>query len=98
VLAFLGAGVWSLVAQQLLLSLAPSLFLFFSLEQFPSFYFSWPQAKELLSFGVKITPGRLLEMLQMPVFVALCGYFNGATVVGYLDIARRLVESLRKMI
>jgi polysaccharide biosynthesis protein len=42
VLAFLGAGVWSLVAQQILLSLAPSCFLFFSLKQFPSFYFSWP--------------------------------------------------------
>ena len=98
VLAFLGAGVWSLVAQQILLSLAPSCFLFFSLKQFPSFYFSWPQAKELLAFGVKITPGRLLEMLQMPVFLALCGYFNGATVVGYLDIARRLVESFRKVI
>ena len=38
-LALLGAGVWSLVAQQILLSLAPSCFLFLSLEQSPSLYF-----------------------------------------------------------
>ena len=37
-------------------------------------------------------------MLQMPVFLALAGYFNGASVVGYLDIARRLVESFRKVL
>jgi O-antigen/teichoic acid export membrane protein len=97
-LALLGAGVWSLVAQQILLSVVPSCFLFFSLERLPSFYFSWSQAKQLLAFGVRVAPGRLLEMLQMPVFLALCGYFNGATVVGYLDIARRLVESFRKVI
>lgn len=97
-LALLGAGVWSLVAQQILLCLAPSCFLFFSLKESPLLYFSWRQAKELLTFGAKIAPGRLLEMLQMPVFLALAGYFNGATVVGYLDIAKRLVESFRKVI
>jgi PST family polysaccharide transporter len=98
VLALLGAGVWSLVVQQILLSLVPTCFLFFSLQHLPSFEFSWSQAKHLLAFGLKVTPGRLLEMLQMPVFLALCGYFNGPTVVGYLDIARRLVESFRKVI
>jgi hypothetical protein len=83
VLALLGAGVWSLVVQQILVSLVPTCFLFFSLQQLPSFEFSWSQAKHLLAFGLKVAPGRLLEMLQMPVFLALCGYL---TVLRWLVI------------
>jgi polysaccharide transporter, PST family len=98
VLAMGGMGVWSLVVQQILLRLAPFLLMLATAPRLPRIDFSWSYAKELLVYGVKIAPGRLLDALQMPIFVALCGHFFGAGLVGHLDIARRLVESLRQLL
>jgi PST family polysaccharide transporter len=98
VLAMGGMGVWSLVVQQILLRLAPFILMLATLPRLPAIEFSWSYAKELLVYGVKIAPGRLLDALQMPIFVTLCGHFFGAGLVGHLDIARRLVESLRQLL
>ena len=98
VLAMTGMGVWSLVIQQILLRVAPFVLMLATMPNLPTTDFSWSHAKELLVYGVKIAPGRLLDMLQMPIFVALCGHYFGTELVGNLDIARRVVESLRQLL
>lgn len=60
-MAYIGLGLWALVAQQLLYSLAYCACLVWQEKWFPSVVFSWKETRRMLGFGWKLTISGLLE-------------------------------------
>lgn len=60
-LAYLGYGVWAIVAQQLTNTVIDTLILWVTVKWRPTKKFSWTRLKELLSFGWKMLASSLLD-------------------------------------
>lgn len=61
VLAYMGFGVWALVAQQLVNAILISIILWFTVKWRPQFKFSFERVKTLFSFGWKLLCSALLN-------------------------------------
>jgi PST family polysaccharide transporter len=89
--AFLGFGVWSLVAQILVNGLV-GVVVFWSVSHWrPGFHFSKKHFLDLFSFGFNIIGINLLNFLNRHVDDLLIGYFLGPTMLGFYTIAYRLL-------
>jgi O-antigen/teichoic acid export membrane protein len=97
-LAFFGAGVWSLVAQQVLLVCLGTLTLWAMTADRPHFGFSWLKARELLAFGWFSTLHNVLFMAVPRVFMVLLGGYLGSASVGMLSLAFRGLDMLRDLL
>lgn len=64
-LAYLGFGVWALVAQQLINQISITIILWFTLKWRPRLVFSLNRVKCLFSYGWKILVSSLIETLYM---------------------------------
>ena len=73
VLAFLGYGVWALVAQQLLNSMIDSVLLFFRIRWKPKPVFSFLRLKHLFSYGWKICAAGLLSTIYSNLYGLVIG-------------------------
>lgn len=73
VLALTGAGVWALVAQQLILVICQNIFLFLVIRWKPAFYFSIERAKELWPYGSRILFANFLDTLSTQMRSLLIG-------------------------
>jgi O-antigen/teichoic acid export membrane protein len=91
VMAFMGFGVWCLVAQQLINGLLQVLMLWSISDWRPKLKFSVPHFKSLFSFGINIVGIDLLTFLNRRSDDFLIGYFLGSTALGYYSIAYRLL-------
>jgi O-antigen/teichoic acid export membrane protein len=96
-LAFWGAGMWSLVVQQVLLYCLGSLVLWTLSSERPSLGFAWIPARELLRFGVFSTLYQLLYALTSRVFMVLVGAYLGSQSAGLLSMAFRGLDMLRDL-
>lgn len=72
-MAYLGFGVWALVAQVLLNSFVDSVVLFFNIKWKPQLYFSFRRLKELYSFGWKILATGLLSTVYGNLYGLIIG-------------------------
>lgn len=97
-LAFLGAGVWSLVAQQVLMVALATAVLWVAAEERPRFRFSLPVLRELSGFGTKSVTIALVGYLMARIFMLLVGRFLGGEAAGYFNLAFRCVEMLRSLL
>lgn len=61
IMAYLGCGVWALVAQQLSNTVIDTLILWLTVKWRPKKMFSWKRLKHLLSFGWKLLISSLLD-------------------------------------
>lgn len=98
VLAFLGFGVWSLIVQYLIQTAINVLFVWQACPWRPHGRFDPVRLRELLSFGVMSMGTRIVWLSSAKLFTVLVGYFVGATAVGYLNIAQRVVDTLHDML
>ena len=98
VLAFSGAGVWALVAQQVLLVALATLALWVLGRHHPKFRFAWRPFRELWSFGLRATAGLSVEFITGRVFMLQLGMLLGAEAAGFFSLAQRVVEMLRALI
>jgi len=98
VLAFLGAGVWSLVVKSLVGSVISVITLWQVSKWRPSFHFSWKHFKELFSFGINITGGDLVDYFSTNADNFLIGYFLGTTALGYYSMAYNLLIMLTDLL
>jgi PST family polysaccharide transporter len=96
-LAFSGAGVWALVAQQALLVCLGTLMLWILADERPRFRFSWEPTKSLLRFGVFTTVYQLLALAIQRVFMVLAGAYLGSASTGLLSVAFRGADMLRDL-
>ena len=93
VLVALGAGVWGLIAQQVLIQLVGSLLLWVTCEERPRLRFAKKEFNELCSFGVYAVGSLFLMFGTKRIFTVLTGLFLGVTVAGYLNLSFRAVDA-----
>ena len=91
-LAYLGWGVWALVAQQLLMSAFNVIFYWVIGKWFPSFVFSRQSFKELFGFGGFILLSNLINTLCNNIQGLLIGRFFSPVIMGLYTQARKLEE------
>lgn len=98
ILAFLGFGVWSLVAQKLI-NLLVGVAILWSISNWrPGFRFSRKHFFELLSFGSNIVGINILNFLNGHADDILIGYFLGPTMLGFYTIAYKLFGIMKDLL
>lgn len=88
-LAFAGAGIWALVAQQLGNQVVVCAVLLFSLRWRPTAGFSAGSVKELFSFGGNILAGNLLVQLFLNLRSLIVGKLYDAATLGLFNRGRQ---------
>ena len=88
VLAYKGFGVWSLVAQHVLMSFIPMVAFAFAAKWLPSFSFSKEAFKGLFSFGFFIFLTHVINEICNNIQGLLIGRFYNASTMGYYSKAR----------
>lgn len=97
-IAFCGGGVWSLVAQQVLMVGLATAVLWLTCRERPHLRLSRSHFRDLLGFGVRSVAGTLLDFSSRRVLLMLVGSFLGAAATGYLNLAFRSVDMLRDLL
>jgi PST family polysaccharide transporter len=97
-MALAGYGFWSLVAQQLVASVVRLLTLWLSSSWRPRARFSLRHLKELLGFGLSMMGSEILAFANKRLDQFLVGYFLGVTLLGYYNIAKRLIIIVTEVI
>ena len=90
-MAFMGFGVWCLVAQQLTNGILQVVLLWTISNWRPKFKFSLSHFKSLFSFGINIVGIDLLNFLTRRGDDFLIGYYLGSEALGYYSVAYRLL-------
>ena len=97
-LALLGAGAWALVAQQLVTSLFGALSLVLRTPWRPRLVLHWAPVRELLRVGFPLVLSTLVQHSRYRLFALLIGGTAGATELGQVHMAFRLVDTVRELV
>ncbi len=97
-LAVLGAGAWALVAQQLVNSLLGALSLIVRTPWRPHLVLRWQPVRELLRVGFPLVLSTLVQHSRYRLFALLIGGTAGATALGQVHMAFRLVDTVRELV
>lgn len=92
VLAINGAGVWSLVIQQLIMQFLISILLILSVRWIPSLYFSLEIFKRYFKFGYKLLVGGFIDTLNQNLPNIIIGRLFGVAQLGYYTKARNISD------
>lgn len=87
-MAYLGYGVWSLVAQNILIALLPALILCVTVKWRPSLEFSKESFKSLFSFGIFMFLTHAINAICVNIQGLLIGRFYNAQTMGYYSKGR----------
>ena len=90
--AFMGAGLWSLVLQQILIAAIGSFVLWVTSERTPHLRFRYDEFKQLIGFGVLSVSGLFLSSSIRRVFTILASSLLGVEAAGYLNLSFRVVD------
>lgn len=91
-LVALGAGIWGLIAQQVLIQFVGSLLLWKTCDARPRFRFGRREFRELLGFGVYAVGALFLNFGVKRLFTVLTGIFLGVAAAGYLNLSFRAID------
>jgi PST family polysaccharide transporter len=94
VAAFYGAGVWSLVFQQVVTALVGSIALWLTCDHLPRLRFRFKEFKQLLTFGLFSLGGVFLAFSIKRLFTIFAGLLLGVATAGYLNLGFRVVDVL----
>lgn len=89
VMAYQGYGVWSLVAQNILVILLPATIFWFYVKWRPRAKFSWRSFKTLGGFGFYMLLTSILNQFSQQIQGLLIGKFFNASIMGYYTKAYR---------
>lgn len=89
-----GAGIWGLVAQQVLIAFAGSMVLWMTADQRPRLRFQMAALRPLLRFGLYAVGALFLTFAVKRLFTILAGVWLGNERAGYLNMAFRAVDVL----
>jgi len=92
--AVYGAGVWSLVAQQILMVTCAAMVLCMSARR-PRLRFSFRHFYDLIGFGLRSVTVVSADFACQPIFTLLVGVCLGPVSAGYINIAFRVVDMVR---
>lgn len=96
--ALMGGGVWSLVAQQVLMVSCATLVLWIQCRARPSFRFSYTHFRGLASFGVRTIAAAWLNLSVQRLFTVSVGVAFSTSAAGFLNLAFRVVDILRDIV
>ena len=94
-LAYEGAGAWAPVAQQACGALLSALVLIGVSGWRPRAVFRWKPVAALLRIGLPLTASTLSQIGRYRIFAILIGGTAGATALGQIHVAFRLVDTVR---
>lgn len=92
VLAVTGAGVWALVAQQVTAQAVAGVMAWAAARWVPRAAFSGHEFARMTRFGAKVIGVELMASVRGWAESAIVSHALGATGLGYLTIARRLID------
>ena len=92
-----GAGGWALVCQQGVTSTFGALALVLGRGWRPSLCLNWRAVRSLLALGLPLTGSTLVMIARYRLFAVMIGGTAGATVLGQVHIAFRLVDTVREL-
>lgn len=81
-MAYMGFGVWALVAQQLFNTLVDTIVLWFTVKWRPQLVFSIKRLKSLFSFGWKLLISGLIDTLYNNIYGLLIGKVYNSSLLG----------------
>lgn len=84
-MAYAGAGVWAIVAQQLSNTTIDTLILWITVKWRPQKEFSWERLKKLLSFGWKMLASSLLDTIYNNLRNLVIGRIYSSTDLAYYN-------------
>lgn len=87
VMAYKGFGVWSLVAQNILVAAIPSFVFWFYVKWRPMWTFSWKSFKELFSFGLYIFLTNITSRFTNRISGLVIGKMYNPSILGYYSKA-----------
>ncbi len=91
------AGAWALVVQQATGSLLAALVLISVVGWRPRAVCHWSAVVSLLRIGLPLTASTLLQIGRYRIFAILIGGTAGATALGQIHVAFRLVDTVREI-
>lgn len=97
-MALSGFGVWSLVGQQLAGTAAAGLAMVIISPWRPRLTFSIPRLRELWSFGFHVSASQTVHAVAEQSVNLLVGSLFGSTMLGYFNVAWRVVGLIRSLI
>lgn len=87
-----GAGIWGLVAQQVLIQATGSAFLWATCEERPRLRFGWAELKQLAGFGSFSLATLFMGFGIKRLFTVAAGIFLGVEIAGFLNLGFRTVD------
>lgn len=90
ILAFMGFGVWALVAQNFLGALIPCIFFWLTMNWRPTWEYSWASFKELFGFGSYMFLTHLFTTFSQRITSLLVGRWYDPATMGYYTKASAL--------
>lgn len=96
--AFAGAGVWSLVIQQIVIAIVGTVVLWQASEWRPRFHFSRTHLNDLFSFGIYVVGTDLVNFVNRRADDLLVGAFLGSTALGYYTVGYRVLTTMTSLI
>lgn len=88
-LAYAGAGVWAIVAQQLSNTAIDTLILWITVKWRPKKMFSWNRLKSLLAFGWKMLASSILDTLYNNIRSLVIGKMYSSSDLAYYDQGKK---------
>lgn len=89
-MAYLGFGVWALVAQNFVGALVPCIFFWLTMKWRPTCEYSWVSFKELFGFGFYMFLTHLFTTFSQRITGLLVGRWYNASTMGYYTKASSL--------
>ena len=89
VMAYMGMGVWALVAQQMTSRLFTTILLWIFNKWWPKLIFSWNNFKDLFNFSWKLLVAQIISTLWSQVYQATVGKVYSASTLGQYTRARQ---------
>jgi O-antigen/teichoic acid export membrane protein len=97
-LAVIGAGAWAIVVQQLATSLVGALSLIVRANWQPRLVLHLRPVRELLQVGFPLVLSTLVQHSRYRLFALLIGGTAGASALGQVHMAFRLVDAVRELL
>jgi teichuronic acid exporter len=91
-LAFLGAGVWALVFQQIMFAVGASCGYITLAKWLPSFHFSLRICREFTAVGWRLTASNLLALFSANINRPIISLWLGIEALGYYNFALQIVN------
>ena len=96
-MAFLGFGIWSLVAQQLVTLIVSTVTLWILSDWRPALRFHKQYFRDLFSFEANILGSKVLNFFNRRADDLLIGFFLGPVALGFYSLAYRIIYILTEL-